>query len=410
MKKFLCAAAAFGLGLVCLAPPAAALSEETEILLELLESKGVIAKGEAASFRQIIEQRMAARQAASGPEPGHHHAVRSVEDRLERLEQALTEATGAKGISLSGVIEIEAGVTSQKNAAGATTSTSDVSLATAELDVDAAVNDNIDAHVALLYEEGDTDPPNIDEAYVTVHGTGDNPFSVRAGRMYVPFGSFESHFITDPLTLTLGETNDTAVVAGYDNGLVAVSLGAFQGAVKKTGKTDKINTLVAAASYTLPADAVPGLAGSLSLSYLSNLAASDTLQGETTVAGEVRDPAAGLGTALHLEMAERFFFDAEFVGALDDFDPADLSFTDAANRRPRTWNFEVAAQVMDRLEAALRYGGSDETGIFLPEEQYGVALLYQLFDNTSLTAEYLWEDFADNSKNRQGTVQLAVEF
>ncbi len=407
MKKFLCAAAAIGAGLACLAPPAAALTQETEILLELLESKGVLGKGEAAAFRRAIEERMAAKRATA--QPGT-----SIEERLDRLEEAAARATGAKGIAISGAIEVEAAMASQKDPAGNTTSTSDVSLATAEIDVDAAVNDNVDIHVALLYEEGDTDPPNIDEAYVRIHGGDDLPLSLRAGRMYVPFGTFASRFVTDPVTLTLGETNDTALLAGYDRGPFSLAVGGFQGAVKKTGKQDKVNVAVAAASCTLPENAFPGVTATLTASWLSNLATSDTLQGMTSAAGQVQDPAAGFGASLHMEVAGRLFFDAEYIGALDDFAATDFTFTDADNRRPRAWNLEVATPLTPRLEAALRYGGSDEAGTaatpFLPEEEYGLALGYQLFANTSLTAEYLWQEFSDTSKNRQGTVQLAVEF
>ncbi len=417
MKKFLYAAAAFGLGLVSLAPPAAALTEETEILLELLEAKGVIGKGEAAAFRQAIEERMAAGQATPGRAAAsvkQSQPTSGVQDRIDRLEEAVASATGAKNVNISGVIEVEAAAARQKNPAGNSSSTSDISLATAELDVDAAVNDNVDIHVALLYEEGDTDPPNIDEAYVRLHGGDELAAYLQAGRMYVPFGVFSSRFITDPVTLTLGETSDSAILLGYDLAPFSFAVGGFQGAVKKAGKEDKVNVAVAAVSYTLPDGAIPGVAATFTGSWLSNLATSDTLQGMTTTAGQVQEPAAGLGAALHLEVAGRFFLDAEYVGALDDFAATDFTFTDAANRRPRAWNVELATPLTERLEAALRYGGSDEAGTattaFLPEEEYGLAFGYQLFANTSLTAEYLWQEFTDTSKNRQGGVQLAVEF
>lgn len=39
-----------------------------------------------------------------------------------------------------------------------------------------------------------------------------------AGRQYIPFGNFDSHFVTDPLTLLLGETNEGALVGGYRPG------------------------------------------------------------------------------------------------------------------------------------------------------------------------------------------------
>jgi hypothetical protein len=72
------------------------------------------------------------------------------------------------------------------------------------------------------------------------------PVYLIAGRQYIPFGYFDSHFITDPATLILGETNEGALVGGYRfNGeMVDISLGAFNGRVKEIGKDDKISNFV----------------------------------------------------------------------------------------------------------------------------------------------------------------------
>ncbi|MEW6428852.1 MAG: LbtU family siderophore porin [Thermodesulfobacteriota bacterium] len=408
MRKSLRLAAVCGLALLGAAERALALSTETELLLDLLEKKGVISAADANGYRQAI--------AAASPPPAtgddqHMHTVRSIEQRVEKLEQTTsTAAVLGERISVSGIVEVEAFSATTKDPAGGSGTTSDIRLATAELDFDARVNDLVGGHLALLYEEdvdngGDL---NIDEGFVTL-AAASVPWYGRIGKMYVPFGNYESHFISDPLPLALGETGDTALLGGYAAGPFDLSLGVFNGSIDKSGKSDKINAVVAAATVSLPG--LPEGSGvSGGVSYLSNLAASDGLQGEAVVAGEVADLVDGLSAYLHLDFLETFAVEAEYLTALADFAATDFTFTDAANRRPRAWNLEAAMLVLPQLEATLRYGGSEETGTLLAENQYGVVLRYDLFDNTALALEYLDEKFRDDSRNRQTTMQVAVEF
>lgn len=59
---------------------------------------------------------------------------------------------------------------------------------------------------------------------------------------------------------------------------------------------------------------------------------------------------------------------------------------------------------------AARYEGGDELGDFLPENQYGAAVTYSLFENTSIALEYLHGEFANDDERDLLTTQLAVEF
>lgn len=135
----------------------------------------------------------------------------------------------------------------------------DIALADANLFVDAKVNDWVNTHVALQLREnrglqalqqfrkgnnfdvkelavydayGDfvyggydgylTDfgleeaegRLRVDEAYFTIGNLERNPFYLRAGRLYVPFGKYQRYQITDPLTKYLSATSATAVELG----------------------------------------------------------------------------------------------------------------------------------------------------------------------------------------------------
>lgn len=81
-------------------------------------------------------------------------------------------------------------------------------------------------------------------------------------------------------------------------------------------------------------------------------------------------------------------------------------------RKPAAWNLELGVSLLDNVELAIGYGGSDDGGTeFLPESQYGVVANWGVFDNTNLALEYLKTEFEDNAGEIDTiTMQLAIEF
>lgn len=422
MKKILCTAIALGGTLLMGAGPAAAVSSETEILLQLLQTKGVISQADAQNFRTTIDKKMAESEANA---PEHHHTIQGMAKRLDKLEQATlghpSEEGLANKVKLSGVMEVNATAGRTEKKDGTADETSDVALSTAELDADVAVNKHVSGHIAFLYEEDDPTKNHgsgigVDEGIINLEGGEQMPVYLRAGKMYLPFGYYNSHFITDPLTLTLGRTKDTAVIGGYNNSVFDVNAGIFKGAVKETGDDSKIDSFVGSATYTMPKSTIAGLDLVTGLSYTSNLAASDTLQDKAPKAPGIGlvDTTGGYSAFVHLEYLEKYTFDAEYLGAIEDFSANDISFMDADNNKPASWNFEMAATIIPKLEAALRYGGSSDTGAYddiaMPQSQMGGALLYDLLDDTSVTFEYLHDEYKNETNDDLATLQLAVEF
>ena len=79
---------------------------------------------------------------------------------------------------------------------------------------------------------------------------------------------------------------------------------------------------------------------------------------------------------------------------------------------PSAWNVELGASIIDNIELAVRYGGSDDGGAeFLLESQYGAVLNWGFFENTNLALEYLHDEYEDDAQTVDAlTAQLAVEF
>ena len=103
--------------------------------------------------------------------------------------------------TISGTIEVEASAWDGDSGEG-----SDIKLAKVELGFDAHLNQYTHGHLLFLYEEGEEDDRiRVDEATITIANPAVSPAFFRAGRMYVPFGKFETNMVSDPLTLEIAE-------------------------------------------------------------------------------------------------------------------------------------------------------------------------------------------------------------
>ncbi len=339
--------------------------------------------------------------------------VKGLADRVRRIEQSMDDGSFLGGwsdrINISGLIEVEAGFESMDydDPALDDETSSDVVLATMELGVDAAIAKHVGGHLLFLWEEDDTEPVDLDEGFITLDGEDVVPMYLNAGKMYVPFGRYESHFISDPLTLEIGETNESALRVGYANDWVEICLAAFNGDVDKAGDDDRIDDYVAAVVVS-PQLGFEDFGLTAGLSYISNIGDSDGLEGETP--GQLEDNVPGLGGFVSVAFQDRFFMEGEFVTATDHFQAGELSFDNGEQAEPETWNLEAAFLATDDLEVALRYEGSSDLGDFLPEKRYGAALAYALFENTTLAVEYLRGSFENNDEADVLTTQLGIEF
>ncbi len=346
-------------------------------------------------------------QSVSDQHPG---GVESLEERIKHLEEAVERQVESKKwydrINISGLVEVEAGygLTDFKDPAVDDEKTSDVDLAAVELVVDARIVDHVDGHVMFKYED---DEVFVDEGFIALTGTEEFAAYLIAGRQYIPFGHFDSHFITDPTTLVLGETNEGAVVAGYRFGgeMVDVSLGVFNGRVQEAGDDDAIDSFVAGVSIN-PLDGLM-----FGVSYNSNLAGSDALHEVVADPDGLDSLVAGWSAYVTCQFLDRFKLIGEYVGALDNFKAGEIYEADTQERKPMAWNVEFGVALADALELAARYGGSDDGGEFLPETEYGAVLNWGFFENTNLAIEYLHGEFENDVQETETiTAQLSVEF
>jgi len=307
------------------------------------------------------------------------------------------------GISVGALLEVEAFAGSESGE-----DVSDITLATFEFSIEADLNDWISARAILLWEEDDTEPIDLDEGVISFGGTDDIPWSLELGEMYLPFGGFHSHFVSDPLTLELGETRESAAIFGYDRGLFNLRFGLLNGSVDEDGNDDQADDLMVAVTLT-PCDGIE-----IGGYWLSDLGESNGLEeglleaidGSEDFPGVAYGSVGGAGGFIHFELGDTIF-ESEYISAVDSFD-AGLLGDDKL--KPQAWNVEIAYAISESVELAAKYEGTEDFPD-MPEEQYGVAGSYAFMESTTLSFEYLHGIFESDTKDRDiVTAQVAVEF
>ncbi len=324
-------------------------------------------------------------------------------------EPAPVEPTWSDRLTIGGVVEVEANYNDGEQGDD-TFNASDIAVAAVELGVEAEVSDFSSAHVLLLYE--DDEDLQVDEAFITLGNTLNNPFYLTAGKMYVPFGNYESQMISDPLTLEIGEAQEDAILAGVEAAGFYASLYGFNGDFVDGGD-DVVEHYGANAGYAFEAEAVSFDIGG---SWTSAIRDSDGLSGAIIAApgdevvsdyvdGYAAHLVAGLGPVTLI---------GEYVGADDDLGGA------GSNSRISAYNVEAGVffPLAGRdAYVAVGYQETDEAlWAGLAEKRIVTAVAVEIMDGTSLALEWLNEEDYDVADGGTGadwdvyTLQLAAEF
>jgi len=318
--------------------------------------------------------------------------------RVSQLEERVGQGWFDR-IELSGAVEAEANYTSSDDE-----NSSDIDLTTVELGVDVALTKNFSGFVLAKWED-DEGALFIDEGGIVLGNVEENGLALTVGKLYVPFGVFESNFISDPLTLELGETREGAAVVDFSaQGLYGAAY-LFNSELNKAGSDDKIDAYGAKLGYALESD---NLSFDVSAGYISNITSSggfvDGLGGGT----EIADQSAGATVSAIVSIAD-FTFVGEYMAVLDS------DYSETNNSEPTALQLEVSYG-FDLLEhessVAATYQQTDEASdLGLAETRYGVVFAYEIVEGLGTTVEYVRnESYDDDDEEDSLTCQLALEF
>ena len=342
-------------------------------------------------------------------------------DIIDGQQKQLTEGTAQssggwfQNIEIGGLVEVEANYVDPYTGPGTGRSTSDLTLATVEVGISSQVNNWTRADIILLHEEDEENNHLIVDVGTITHRPTRWKLVRHNRSVLCPFWHIESHMISDPLTLEIGETRESALQVGMESGPLNGSVYLFNGTNKQAGGTkDRIDNWGANLGVSHESD---GLTASGGIGFINDIGDSDGIQGGLTT-NNVRDHVPGW-TANAIAEVGNFVFIGEFVGATEDFQPGELMFK-GRGAEPRAWNAEAGFNfpMMGRdSTVAIAYQGTRESlALGWPRRRMMVGWSVSIFENTALTFEWAHDKDYSSSDGGTGenantvTTQLAVEF
>lgn len=310
-------------------------------------------------------------------------------------------------VLISGVLEIEAAF---ENNDVDGEDTSDITLATAEVGIEAKPVEWLTGF-ALLSWEDDDEKIIFDEAHITLGASEEIPYYLQAGKLYVPFGVYETNMISDPLTLELGEIVDTAVQVAVEMSGFRGSIYFFNGETDEANEDDKVRCFGASVGYSLEGDVLTVDVGG---DWINNILESGPLNEMVRDTGELEDYVGGYGFHANLWVGPFSVF-TEIIAATDDIEFAGMEKKEA----PMAWAVEAGYtfEVVGReTTVALGYQATDEAVGILPESRILGSVGVGLSDSLSVALECSTSD--DYARSDGGsdegidilTLQLALEF
>ena len=349
--------------------------------------------------------------------------IRQLEERVSAQDKVIVEKdkqisrlTGGnkwfEAVEIGGAIEIEGSVEDPPDG----DNTTDLTVGTVELGVGVQVNDWATGEAVLLWEQGEG--LDVDTATLTI-GPPEGAWSITGGHLVLPFGVYETNLISDPLTLDIGETKQTAFRFDFSAGGLSGSAFVFKGDNKVDGD-DLIQGFGASAGYSVETNSFEL---GLNLSYTNDVSDSDGIQ--DVVAGnldtedyEVTGRTAGISASAMLRVGSITVL-GEYLGALDDFQADELAFM-GQGAKPSAWMVEAAygfefAGKETTLAASYQATG-EALALELPKKRVLVGLSAEVMDGVSLGVEwardtdYGVEDGGSGANTDTITVLLAAEF
>ena len=330
-------------------------------------------------------------------------SLSGTEKRIQNLEQRVTdqdevivqkdrqiaEPTGqtkwAQGLEISGAIEIE----TSYNKRAVEESTNSVDVGTAEVGIAVEVNDWTSAELELDYD-ADVGKVDVDTATATL-GPPDGPWSLTAGKLTLPFGTYETGMISDPVTLELGETGDVAAVFEVSSGGLSVSLFGLY------GEREKFENFGVSVGYSVETGTWPS-ALDLSVSYINEI------RSDSVADSEAFSELPGMAASATVR-AGHTSLTVEYVKALDEQNGSE----------PSAWMVEARFEfefLGKRAAVAAGYQATHEAAdLDLPERRMLLGLAVELIEGVGFSMEWK-QDEAYGSDDRDTTITglLALKF
>jgi hypothetical protein len=283
----------------------------------------------------------------------------------------------------------------------------DITLGSSELDIAAAINQNVEGYIAIAYDES---PPaagprvnnsafNLYLGFVNIGNLDQTPWYFTAGQVYAPFGRYSSSMISAPLPLVLARTKTRPVIFGYksqeDTGPFAAIYGYKSDTTFGRSGVGGVNL-----GYVYGFGEVNGEIGA---SYISSI---DDAGGMQSTGSAVGTTFGGFGSItngnenvrktqavdVHANLGyDRYNLTAEWVGATQAFRAQDLSFN-GRGAKPQALQTEAGLTfIAFNRPASFGVGyqwSKDALALNLPKQRYVGVFNISIWKDTVESIEY----------------------
>ena len=344
---------------------------------------------------------------------GDAEDIEALNKRIEALE-AKAEKSGGLGdlgenLTFSGAIELDYSYTDPSDTTAVDSdSTSDLNIGTVQLGVEAQFHECVTGNFVLKGENLDDTDNNVfwDEATITIQKEG-FPLYFVGGKRGQPFGVFNSHLISDPITKDY-EIVETGATLGFTPDFFGLDISATAYKGETIGIARNSSTGYAAT------DDVESYIASISIAPVEGLSLSAYYNSEP--GDGARNKTAGGAIEYQIGM---FTFDAEYIGALNK-----EKASTGVEQKESAWFGAIACQVTDPLEIAARYEAYDDdlsgdTDGTL-EKRYSIGANYKLFEKDNFVTTVMVEYRGSHNEKPAGSThddtvdeffaKLAIEF
>ena len=188
-------------------------------------------------------------------------------DESNFLEPDHTRHIFNEHLTLEGLVELELLYTDSDEFSDE--SADDFAVSTVELLAALDLNKHISSKVGFLYEEDETDF-ELDYATIDFDDLGIEALSVSVGKMYLPFGRFDTNMMNDTLVLELAEIRDVSGMVTWSNSDISISSFLFKGDVESNDQSS--TAMGVSAEYALGS-------ASVGLDYLTNVYQTNLFSG-----------------------------------------------------------------------------------------------------------------------------------
>lgn len=311
--------------------------------------------------------------------------------------------------------------------------TGDLTLGSSELDVAAALNENVEAFMSIAYDES---PPavggprvnnssfNLNLGFINIGNLDKSPFYFTAGQLFVPFGRYSSAMASAPLTLLLTRTKSRPFILGYksqqDTGPFAAVYGFRSDTTLGKSGVGGVNLGWNFAKGDLSGEIGGGYISSIDDSagmQNTGVAPFTTFGGFASVTNGNEAVRKIPGANAHANISfDRYSLTAEWVGATKAFRPQDLSFK-GRGAKPQAAQLEggVTFKAFDKpASIGVGYQMSREAlALAIPKQRVSGVFNISIWKDTVETIEYRHDynykttDFA-NGAAPTGTVNAPI--